>query len=68
MQIPKYAQHVPRSSLVRIVCRGACQVVRYAEVSKTPWSSAGPNMDMELSARCLVCGYTADDNYNWMRL
>jgi hypothetical protein len=64
MALPKYAQHVPRGRLVKILCRGACGANRYAEVSKVPWNKKGMPVDPELFATCLRCRYRARDNYN----
>ncbi|HZN03848.1 MAG TPA: hypothetical protein VFD06_09720 [Candidatus Polarisedimenticolia bacterium] len=60
---PTYAASIPPGLLVRVLCRGDCQALRYAEVSKYPWT---PN-DPELYATCLKCGYQARDSYNWGR-
>lgn len=68
MTIPQYAQRVPRHLLVQFLCKSSCHKVRYGQVSKHPWSSAGPNMDRELFVTCLMCGGIQYDNYNWMRL
>jgi hypothetical protein len=62
MAIPNYAQGVPRNRLVQITCRGKCGKGRYAEVTtgdKYSLTSAS-------TAKCLVCGYTAIDPYNWI--
>lgn len=68
MPIPQYAQGISPARLVRFLCKSSCGSVRYGEVSKASWSSAGPNNDPELYVQCLKCGGQQRDNYNWMRI
>lgn len=68
MRIPKYAAGTPRDKLVQILCKGTCGRMRYAAVSKVPWSSDGARPGPELFATCLKCGRQARDNYNWIRV
>ena len=64
--IPKYARSAPRQKVVQIICRGQCGRTRYAEVSRYPWTPDGSSWNRELYATCLMCGYKAHDNYNWI--
>lgn len=66
--LPDYANDVSSSLLVNILCRN-CSKSRWAKLNK-PF----PGFDKlksaefgEYTATCLVCGYTAHDNYNWGR-
>jgi hypothetical protein len=68
MKLPEYAKSTPKSLLVNIDCRGACNTSRYAKVSKLPWNKHGPNNDPDMWAECLRCGYKAEDSYNWRQV
>lgn len=67
--LPDYAAHANRRRLVKILCRGQCSRTRWAELDcDYPGKDALKTMGMgTFHATCLVCGYTASDNYNWMR-
>lgn len=67
--IPKYAQNVYRDRLVKIICKGKCDKVVWAELNfpypgKEPLKKASIG---EFQARCLRCSSIAKDNYNWYR-
>lgn len=69
MAIPQYAQHIPRSQLVKVFCRMGCRgKTRYAKVSKPHWDNQGPNLDSDVYATCLVCHCNTRDSYNWTRI
>lgn len=68
-KLPSYAQSTPYNLLVRILCRGHCGTTRWARLDEPfPGTTALKGAKMgEYRATCLVCGYTASDNYNWFR-
>jgi len=67
--LPKYAQSADRSKIVKILCKGHCGTSRLAELNKPyPGQDELRSAPMgEYEAKCLKCGSTASDNYNWHR-
>lgn len=67
--LPQYAARVNRCRVVKILCRGRCAAARWAELdSDYPGKEALKNAGLgDFHATCLMCGYRATDNYNWMR-
>jgi hypothetical protein len=67
--LPKYAQNADREKLVKLLCKGKCGKVVWAELNSTyPGKEALKKASMgEFQARCLKCGSVAKDNYNWYR-
>ena len=69
MEFPEYARRADPTRLVRLLCKGKCSCVRWAEMDQ-PYPGqevlrkAAP---FEFSARCLYCGKVANDPYNWFR-
>ena len=67
--LPQYARNADPARLVKVLCKGACSRVRWAEMQQ-PYpgedvlSKAQVN---DFSARCLFCGTIARDPYNWYR-
>jgi len=66
--LPKYAQSTPHNHLIRIGCP-RCGGTRYARLNapypgEAALDSAKPGTYW---ARCLKCGTTVDDHYNWYR-
>lgn len=68
MKLPQYAQNYPLTELVSIRCKGRCKKRRVALLSKTTWEKQGVNNNIELFAKCLVCGFQARDKYNWIKI
>jgi len=68
-QVPQYAQAADRSKLVKILCKGKCGQVRWAELDKFyPGKRILKDAEMNIyKAKCLKCGKIAIDNYNWFR-
>ena len=67
--LPKYAQNASIDRLVKILCKGNCGKVVWAELNLPyPGKEALKKASMgEFQARCLRCGSIAKDNYNWYR-
>jgi len=67
--LPQYAQAADRSKLIKILCKGKCGQVRWAELNKAyPGKKTLREADMNVyEAKCLKCGKIAIDNYNWFR-
>lgn len=67
--LPQYAQAADRSKLVKILCKGKCGQVRWAELNKSyPGKMVLKEAEMNIyKAKCLKCGKIAIDNYNWSR-
>jgi hypothetical protein len=67
--LPAYAQRADPAKLVRILCKGICCKTRWAEMNEDyPGDDALKNAQLgEFTAKCLVCGRVAHDNYNWLR-
>jgi hypothetical protein len=69
MKIPEYARRADPSRLVRLLCKGKCSCVRWAEMEQPyPGQDALRRAKVsEFSAKCLYCGKVAKDPYNWFR-
>ena len=67
--LPKYAQNADRDKLVKLLCKGKCGKVVWAELNSTyPGKETLKKASMgEFQARCLKCGSISQDNYNWYR-
>ncbi len=67
--LPQYAQNAARNKLVKLICRGKCGKVVWAELNLPyPGKETLKNEPMgKFKARCLKCGSIAKDNYNWYR-
>ncbi|MDO9530942.1 MAG: hypothetical protein Q7O12_02270 [Deltaproteobacteria bacterium] len=65
--LPQYAKDADRAKLVKILCKGKCGKLQWAELNKPhPGKKALKEAQMGVyKARCMVCGKTAIDNYNW---
>jgi hypothetical protein len=65
--LPNYAQHANRSRLVKLLCKGDCSHVVWAEMNTDyPGQDVlGKSQLGEFTAVCLRCGKTAKDSYNW---
>ncbi len=69
MELPEYARWADRTRLVRLLCKGKCSCVRWAEMDQ-PYPGQEVLRKAEafkFSARCLYCGKVANDPYNWFR-
>lgn len=67
--LPKYAQNVPSEYLIQILCRGRCRKTRWAKMNK-PYigrDALRTGNFGDYNAECLMCGYIANDPYNWYR-
>lgn len=64
-----YAKSADRTRIVKVLCKGECRMERYSEVNKPfPSIEVLHKAEMgEYKAKCLKCGSTALDNYNWYR-
>ena len=65
--LPNYAQHANRARLVRLLCKGDCSPVVWAEMT-TDYPGQGVLRKSQLgdfTAVCLRCRKTAKDPYNW---
>jgi hypothetical protein len=67
MKLPKYAQGVSSSLLVRYTCKGRCQSGAYGKVSLPDWETADKSTN-DVYVVCLKCGVRATDHYNWARV
>ena len=75
MPIPEYAANCSPQERISIICRGTCNNYRYARLQLRPVgfgfpvvdTFAKPNLFAGYDAICLMCGYRATDNYNWLR-
>lgn len=67
--LPKYAQNIDRNRLIKLLCKGKCGKVVWAELNSAyPGKEALKKASMgEYQARCIKCGKVALDNYNWFR-
>lgn len=66
--LPKYAESTPHDHLIRVQCT-SCQVTRYARLN-LPYLGESALTGAEHGkylAKCLMCGTTVADNYNWYR-
>jgi len=68
-KLPAYARGADRGRLVRVLCKGQCGMVRWAEMSVDfPGIDCLRNSQVgDFQATCLVCGRVARDSYNWLR-
>jgi hypothetical protein len=68
-QLPDYAKGADPSRLVKLLCKGKCSRVRWAEMNQPyPGKTEMRKAEMGVyTATCLYCGKIAYDNYNWMR-
>lgn len=67
--LPDHAQNANPARLVKLLCKGDCSGVRWAEMN-----ADYPGQDVlsksqlgDFTAVCLRCGKTAKDSYNWFR-
>lgn len=67
-RLPKYAQTTPHDHLIRVSCT-SCHATRYARLNRPyPGETVLTGAEQgEYWARCLKCGTTVNDNYNWYR-
>jgi len=67
--LPEYAKGADPRRLVRLLCKGKCSCVRWAEMEQShPGDDVLRTAQVfEFSARCLCCGKIAHDPYNWFR-
>jgi len=67
--LPKYARNADRKRVVRVLCKGRCSRIRWAEMEVDyPGEETLRNSQvMDFRARCLLCGHIAQDPYNWDR-
>lgn len=67
--LPIYARNANRRRIVKILCRGRCNMERFAEMDVDfPGEDALKRSQVgDFSAKCLKCGYVAIDPYNWYR-
>jgi hypothetical protein len=67
--LPKYAENADRKKLVKILCKGQCATIRWAEMKVNyPGEEALENSQFgDFAAICLLCGQEAGDPYNWGR-
>ncbi len=68
-KLPAYAKGADPTRLVRLLCKGSCSCVRWAEMEQPyPGADVLRNAQVfQFSARCLHCGKIANDPYNWFR-
>lgn len=67
--LPQYASRADRGRLVKMLCKGKCGCTRWAEMNR-PYLGQEQLKEYEMfevEARCLMCGYRQNDNYNWYR-
>lgn len=67
--LPRYARRADRSRLVKLLCKGRCSCVRWAEMNvdypvrpTLRYAQVG-----EFTAVSLKCSKIAMDPYNWIR-
>ncbi len=67
--LPQYAQKADRNRVVKILCKGNCGQVRWAEMKVNfPGPDILRSSDLrDFEAQCLKCGKIAFDCYNWYR-
>jgi len=67
--LPNYAKNGDRKKLVKILCKGQCGTIRWAEMTTHyPGKEALENSQFgDFAAICLLCGQEARDPYNWGR-
>lgn len=67
--LPQYAENADRDRVVKILCKRRCKTTTWAELNRIyPGSEILKRAEEgEYKARCLRCGDTIQDNYNWMR-
>lgn len=65
--LPNYAQHTNRDRLVKLLCKGDCSGVVWAEMNTDyPGQEVLRKTQVgDFSATCLKCGKIAKDPYNW---
>ena len=68
-RLPAYALGADRRRLVRLLCKGKCGKIRWAEMTVDyPGEVAlRKSQLLDFAAKCLVCGRVAVDPYNWYR-
>lgn len=66
--LPKYAKRANQARLVRLLCRGTCSCVVWAEMNTDCPSEEVLRKSQvgDFTATCLRCGKVAKDPYNWM--
>jgi hypothetical protein len=69
MQLPNYAQWANKARLVRLLCKGRCSHVVWAEMNANyPGQEVLRKSHMgDFTAICLKCETVARDPYNWFR-
>ena len=67
--LPQYARNANRSRLVKLLCKGACSRVVWAEMNtEHPGYEVLRHSQVgDFTATCLKCGKVAKDPYNWIR-
>ena len=67
--LPAYASSADRRKVVKVLCKGRCKKVRWAEMKEFfPGISHLRESQLgEFQATCLMCGKIALDCYNWTR-
>lgn len=64
--IPQYAAHVPRSDLVRVLCKKRCNKTTLHRLNRGAQDVQNPTERFAgCTATCLKCSGTAVDNYNF---
>jgi len=66
--LPDYAMQADRKKVVKIFC-DKCKSTRWAEMEKEyPGEKTLKNAQiLDYAAKCLKCGFIAQDPYNWFR-
>jgi len=69
MQLPNYAARANSARLVRLLCKGKCSHVVWAEMNVDyPGQEVLRKSQVgDFTAVCLKCGKIAQDPYNWLR-
>jgi len=68
-RLPAYTARADPTKLVRLLCKGTCSCVRWAEMEQPyPGDEVLKKAQVsEYSAKCLYCGKVAQDPYDWFR-
>jgi hypothetical protein len=64
--LPKYAERADRNRLVKILCKGRCVCMRWAEMDTDHADAFQKAETRGVTAKCLKCGRIALDSYNWI--
>ncbi|PKK89944.1 MAG: hypothetical protein CVV64_11460 [Candidatus Wallbacteria bacterium HGW-Wallbacteria-1] len=68
-KLPKYAQKAKIDRVVKLLCKGGCKKIVWAEMNVPfPGKDILNKSDLgDYTAQCLVCKKIAKDCYNWSR-